>query len=85
MNHEIWFLNRVKIGNDCFNVDALGIMLKVGFSSYVVPTLAYLGLCLLPSYSMGMIILPVTMYFGGLFYFFIMAAVFRDLETNSRK
>lgn len=64
---------------DSFNFEALGIMLQRAAISYVVPTLAFLGLCLLcwP-------IIPVAFFFGGVFYFYLMGFAYRDLELKRR-
>ncbi|MDQ8202140.1 DUF4013 domain-containing protein [Pelagicoccus sp. SDUM812003] len=63
---------------DCFNVEALGLMLKGAAVQYVVPTLAYLGICLL-----GWPLIPIAFFFGGIFYFYLMGYAFRDLEKRS--
>ncbi|MBD5779239.1 DUF4013 domain-containing protein [Pelagicoccus sp. NFK12] len=65
--------------SDCFNAEALSIMLKKGAISYTVPTLAYLGLCML-----GLVLLPFPFFFGGVFYFYLMACAFKDLEKRVR-
>lgn len=64
---------------DCFNVEALRVMLTKTFVHYTVPTLAYLGLCLL-----GLVVLPFPFFFGGVFYFYLMGCAFRDLENKAR-
>lgn len=64
---------------DCFNVEALGVMLRKTAIHYTVPTLAYLGLCLL-----GLVLLPFPFFFGGVFYFYLMGFAFRDLEKRVR-
>ena len=63
---------------DAFNFEALGIMLRKGAIGYVVPTLAFLGVCLL-----GWPLIPFAFFFGGLFYFYVMAYVFRDLQKRT--
>ncbi|MBK1875422.1 DUF4013 domain-containing protein [Pelagicoccus mobilis] len=65
---------------DCFNIDALSVMLRKTAINYTVPTLAYLGLCLL-----GLVLLPFPFFFGGVFYFYLMGFAFRDLENRARK
>ncbi len=65
--------------SDCFNVDALSIMLKKAAASYTVPTLAYLGLCML-----GFVLFPFPFFFGGVFYFYLMGSAFKDLEKRAR-
>lgn len=64
---------------DCFNIDALGLMIRGAAVHFVVPTLAYLGLCLL-----GWVLIPLAFFFGGVFYFYLMAYAFRDLEKRAR-
>ncbi|MBC2607800.1 DUF4013 domain-containing protein [Pelagicoccus albus] len=66
--------------SDCFNVEALGIMLRKTAINYTVPTLAYLGLCML-----GLVLLPFPFFFGGVFYFYVMGFTFQDLERRVRR
>ena len=63
---------------DCFNIEALGLMLRGAAIQYVVPTLAYLGICLL-----GWPLIPIAFFVGGIFYFYLMGYAFRDLEKRS--
>ena len=65
--------------SDCFSAETLGIMLKKAAVSYTVPTLAYLGLCML-----GLVLLPFPFFFGGVFYFYSMGCAFNDLEKRAR-
>lgn len=67
---------------DCFNFDALLLMMKGAASSYVVPTFAYLGLCLLLSSTLGLITLPVPIFLGGVVYFYLMGHAFHDLRQK---
>ncbi len=59
---------------DSLNFEALSIMLKKGAYSYTMPTLAYIGVC-----WAGWPLVPFA-FFGGIFYFYLMARSFRDLE-----
>ncbi len=61
---------------DCFNIDALGIMLRNAAPLYVVPTLALLGL--------GFLTRPLfpLIYPGAVFYVYLMAFAFRNLERR---
>ncbi|MCH6255572.1 DUF4013 domain-containing protein [Puniceicoccaceae bacterium K14] len=62
---------------DCFNFDALAIMLKNGLINYAAPTLAFVGLVWL-----AWVILPFVFFFGGVIYFYVMASVFKGLESQ---
>ena len=71
--------------SDCFSVDALNVMLRKSLVSYTVPTLAFLGLCLLIVAPLGYLLQPFPFFFGGVFYFYLMGSVFRDLEIRARR
>lgn len=62
---------------DCFNIDALFIMLRRGMFSYFVPTLTFIGLL-----GLGWVIFPFVFFFGGVIYFYMMAGVYRELENR---
>lgn len=68
---------------DCFSAEALGVMLRKTLARYAVPTLAYLGLCLLVVAPLGLVLLPFPLFFGGVFYFYVIGAIFRDLELRA--
>lgn len=63
---------------DCFNFEALGLLLKGAAVHYTVPTLAYIGICML-----GWPLVPLA-FFGGIFYFYLMACAYRQLEKRSQ-
>ncbi|EDY84002.1 hypothetical protein VDG1235_3629 [Verrucomicrobiia bacterium DG1235] len=69
---------------DSFNMDALGIMLRKAAVHYTAPTLAYLGVCLLVVSPLGLVLIPFPFFFGGVFYFYLMGCVYRDLELKAR-
>ena len=62
---------------DCFNFEALGLMLKGAAINYTVPTLAYIGFL-----GLCWVIPPIAFFFGGVVYFYIMGLVFRQLEAS---
>ena len=62
---------------DCFNLEALGLMLKGAALSYLVPTLAYIGFL-----GVCWVIPPIAFFFGGVLYFYLMGLAFRALETS---
>ncbi len=64
---------------DCFNLEALGILIRNGAMQYAGPTFAFIGLCMLshPLY-------PVA-FLGCLYYAFVMAGIFRDLERRAAR
>lgn len=70
--------------SDCFSADALNVMLRKAVASYALPTLAYLGLCLIVVAPLGLVLLPFPFFFGGVFYFYLMGSVFKDLENRAR-
>lgn len=70
---------------DSLNVEALNVMLRKAAIRYAVPTFAYLGLCLLIVAPLGLLLIPFPFFFGGVFYFYLMGAVFRDLENRARR
>lgn len=70
---------------DSFSLEALSVMLKKTAISYVVPTLAYLGLCLIIVSPLGLVLLPIPFFFGGVFYFYVMGFTFKSLEQRARR
>lgn len=65
---------------DCFNLDALMLMLKGAAASYTVPTFAFIGLIWI-TWPM----LPLSIVFGGIFYFYLMGYAFRDLQHSTKR
>lgn len=64
---------------DCFNVEALGLMLKGAAINYAVPTLAYIGFL-----GLFWVIPPIAFFFGGVIYFYAMGFAFRELELRKQ-
>ncbi len=72
--HYLYLLDG-NIGN-CFNYQGLTGLLKKGARFYWVPTLAFLGLLLM---------LPFAFFFGAVIYFYLMAYIFKNLESGADK